>query len=274
MDYLKDFKELMFLRNMSQKTTDSYVSNLKMVSQFIRKELNEITEHDIRKYLLSKKHLSSSSRMAVINAFKAFYKLVMGRGFDHAILPRPKVEQKQPDILSTDEISMMLKRCANIKHKAIIALMYSCALRVGEVVNLKVKDIDSSNQKINIKNGKGKIDRVVMLDEKLLYVLREYYQVYKTKEYLFEGNKGGKYSDRSIQSIIKKTVKACGIEKNISSHSMRHSCLTQLVKDGVDLRSVQKLAGHKNINTTAGYIKMVDADVLGIVSPLSKINIL
>jgi integrase/recombinase XerD len=273
MDYIQDYKDLMQLRNMSEKTTSNYLGVFKQVCSFAKKEVQEITEMDIRKYLLSKKSLSSSSKMNTINAFKSFYSLVLEKKFDHHILPRPKVEQKQPDILSVEEVSNMLKAVTNLKHKAIIALMYSCALRVGEVINLKIVDIDSKNNKINIRNGKGKIDRIVMLDHSLLKLLRDYYAIYKTSVYVFEGTTGGKYSDRSIQNIIKSATKSCGINKNISTHSMRHSCLTQLVKDGVDLRSVQKLAGHKNINTTANYIKLVDSDVLGIASPLSKIDL-
>jgi site-specific recombinase XerD len=149
--------------------------------------------------------------------------------------------------------------------------MYSCALRVSEVVDLKIKDIDAKNNKINIRNGKGKVDRITMLDNNLLEILRKYFCEYKVKEYLFEGAKGEKYSVKSVQNIIKKAAMSFG--KNISSHSMRHSCLTQLIKNGVDLRSVQKLAGHKNINTTANYIKIIDADITSIESPLTAIHL-
>jgi len=151
--------------------------------------------------------------------------------------------------------------------------MYSCALRVSEVINLKIVDIDSTNKKINIRSSKGKIDRVVMLDEKLLDMLRTYWMEYQTKEYVFEGSKGGKYSANSIQNIVKSKAKKAGINKKISSHSLRHSCLTQLIKNGVDLRRVQKIAGHKNINTTANYIKIVDSDIIDTVSPISAIMI-
>lgn len=271
MDIIQEYKDLMFLKNMSPKTIDNYISVMNAVVKFCKKNAEDVSELDIRKYLLSKKEYSSSSRMNTINAFKSFYSVVLNKKFDHHVLPRPKVEQKQPDILSVEEVSAILSSVSNLKHRAILALMYSCALRVGEVINLKITDIDSKNNRINIRDGKGKVDRIVMLDETLLIMLREYYSKYKTSVYVFEGTTGGKYSDRSIQSILKSAVKRCGISKNISTHSMRHSCLTQLVKDGVDLRSVQKLAGHKNINTTANYIKMVDADVLNIKSPLSKV---
>lgn len=263
----------MFLKNFSSNTIDMYNSTVINVSKKINKQPSEITEMDLRDYLLSNKTYSSSTRMAIINAFKCYYRLVFDRDFNNKILPRPKVEQKQPDILSVEEIQMSIDSIQNLKHKAIFSLMYSCAMRVGEVCNLKLKDLDTKNNKIIIKNGKGKIDRIVMLDHSLLKLLREYWSAYKTSEYLFEGAKGGRYSEKSIQTLVKTAVNKVGIKKKISSHSLRHSCLTQLIKDGTDLRTVQKIAGHKNINTTAGYIKIIDSDILETVSPISKIKV-
>lgn len=273
METMKNFNELMFLKNFSEKTVKMYNTTVLYVSEKIGKQPSDITEYDLRAYLLENKKYSSSTRMAIINSFKCYYRLVFDKDFDNKILPRPKVEQKQPDILSIEEVQSSIDSIQNLKHKAIFSLMYSCAMRVGEVCNLKVKDLDTKNDKIIIKNGKGKIDRIVMLDHSLLKLLREYWIVYKTSEYLFEGSKGGRYSEKSIQTLVKCAVTKVGIKKKISSHSLRHSCLTQLIKDGTDLRTVQKIAGHKNINTTAGYIKIMDSDVLGTISPLSKIKL-
>tara|TARA_R110000868_G_C10947944_1_gene767562 strand:+ start:57 stop:878 length:822 start_codon:yes stop_codon:yes gene_type:complete len=273
MNKIQDFKELMFLKNFSEKTIKAYASSVSGVAISIAKQPEDITEEDIREFLLKNKSHSASTRLFIINAFKSFYRLCIDKDFNHKILPRPKGEQKQPDILSVEEIQKMISNSTNLKHKSIIALMYSCALRVGEATNLKVKDIDAKNNRIVIKNGKGKIDRIVMLDESLLRLLREYWGVYKTSEYLFEGATGGKYSDKSIQTLVKAAASKNKINKNISSHSLRHSCITQMIKDGVDLRTVQKIAGHKNINTTAGYIRIYDVDIINTVSPLSKISI-
>jgi site-specific recombinase XerD len=270
---LKNFNELLFLKNFSAKTIKTYNSAILNVSERIEKNPNEISEMDLREYILCHDKYSSSTRMGIINAFKCYYRLCLDKEFDHKILPRPKVEQKHPDILSVSEIQSVIDITKNIKHKAIISLMYSCAMRVGEVTNLKIKDLDTKNDRIIIKNGKGKIDRVVMLDKSLLNFLRKYWLSYQTKEYLFEGAKGLKYSEKSIQTLVKSAVNKAGIKKKISSHSMRHSCLTQMIKDGIDLRTVQKIAGHKNINTTANYIQLVDSDILGTVSPLSKIKL-
>jgi integrase/recombinase XerD len=275
MENLEIFKQKLLLKNMSERTIMAYVSVLNLTAKRLNLEINSITESDLVGYIISgkKRKMSSSTQMMVINAFKAYFKEVYGKKFDHDILPRPKVEQKQPDILSVEEIQSVINSISNIKHKSIVALMYSAALRVSEAINLKIKDIDSKNNKINIKNSKGKIDRVVMLDDSILKLLREYWGQYRTNEYIFEGARGSKYSTTSVQNIVKRAVKNIGIHKKISSHSLRHSCLTQLIKNGVDLRTVQKIAGHKNINTTAGYIKIIDSDILKTDSPIKLINL-
>lgn len=277
MDNFDLFKERLLLRNMSDRTIDSYVKTIELVSKRTGIEIDLIDEGVLKDYIIDckkkKRKLSSSSQMAVINSFKAYFREVHEAEFNHKILPRPKVEQKQPDILSLEEIESVIKSIENIKHKSIVILMYSCGLRVSELISLKIIDIDSKNHKINIRNSKGKIDRIVMLDEFVLKTLREYWSLYKTNKYLFEGQKGDKYSVTSVQNIVKKTVKKLGINKRISSHSLRHSCLTQLIKNGVDLRTVQKIAGHKNINTTAGYIKIIDSDILNTKSPIQLLDL-
>lgn len=167
----------------------------------------------------------------------------------------------------------MITRTDNIKHKSIIALMYSTGMRANEVCSVKINDIDSNSGLIRIRQAKGMKDRVAMLDDSLLKILRFYFTEYKPVGYLFNGAKGDRYSVRSIQKIITNAAAKCKIRKRISSHSMRHSCFTQLIKDGVDIRHIQKLAGHKNINTTARYLQINDLDVLAIKSPLSNLDL-
>ncbi len=275
MSNLELYKEKLLLKNLSSSTIRNYCSQIILTSKKLNKEIDLIDETDLKKIILSsqKRNISSSTQMSIINAFKSYFREIHNRDFNYFILPRPKVEQKQPDILSVEEMQKIISSVNNLKHKTIICLMYSAGLRVSEVINLKIKDIDSKNNKINIKNSKGKVDRIVMLDNSILELLKEYWSVYKTKNYLFEGQKGDIYSTKSIQTFVKKSAENAGINKKISSHSLRHSCFTQLIKNGVDIRSVQKLAGHKNINTTANYIKIIDSDVLEIVSSINSVKI-
>jgi len=275
MNNLDLFRQKLLLRNLSDSTIKSYCNQIILSSKLLNKEIDLINENDLITIIIKtkKRSISTSTQMAIINAFKSYFKEIHNRKFNHDILPRPKVEQKQPDILSIEEFQSMINSISNLKHKTILCLMYSAGFRVSEIINLKIKDIDSDNKKINIRNGKGKIDRIVMLDDSILSLMRKYWDSYKTKTYLFEGAKGDIYSSKSIQSIVKKAALSIGLTKKISSHSLRHSCFTQLIKNGVDLRTVQKLAGHKNINTTANYVKIIDNDILCTSSPIKDIKI-
>jgi len=140
MNKIQDFKELMFLKNFSEKTIKAYASIVSNTAFKIGKFPEDITEENIREFMLKNKSYSASTRLFIINAFKSFYRLSLDKEFNHKILPRPKGEQKQPDILSVEEIQKIITNSTNLKHKAIIAIMYSCALRVGEATNLKIKD--------------------------------------------------------------------------------------------------------------------------------------
>jgi site-specific recombinase XerD len=275
MEKLELFKENLLLKNLSKSTIKSYCSQILLVSKILKKDIDLIDEYDLRKLIISGngRNLSSSTQMSIINSFKSYFKEIKGQKFNHEILPRPKISQKQPDILSIEEFQKIVDSISNIKHKTAVCLMYSAGLRVSEAVNLKIKDIDSKNNKINIRCAKGKIDRIVMLDDSILELMRKYWDTYKTKTYLFEGAKGDIYSIKSIQNIVQNAVKKIGIDKKISSHSLRHSCFTQLIKNGTDLRTVQKIAGHKNINTTANYINLIDNDILDTISPINYIKL-
>ena len=275
MKNIDTYKRYLLLRNLSKKTIKSYTANIVTVSNRIGIEPSEITEHDLVSYLVSEneRNLSTSSQMLLINSFKSFFKIIHKRELDSDILPRPKVEQKQPDILSEEEVQILINATVNVKHKTIFILMYSGALRVSEVINMKISDIDSRNNKINIRCAKGRIDRFIPLSDKLLLALKNYWKIYKTSKYLFEGITGGKYSVGSIQTAVKSNIKKTSINKSISTHSFRHSSITHMIKNGANIRVVQKIAGHKNINTTANYVKIYDTDVMDVESPLLNIEI-
>lgn len=175
-----------------------------------------------------------------------------------------------PNVLTTEEIKRIINTIINIKHRAIISTTYSCGLRISEVVNLKLKDIDSSAMTVKIVSAKGKNDRLVMLSEKLLFVLREYYAKCKPKEYLFEGQNGEKYSPRSIQQIFNNAVKKVGIKKKVTVHTLRHSFASHLLDNGTDIRFIQELLGHKHLSTTQIYTHINPVSVKKIKSPFDS----
>src|SRR5690606_16105509 len=156
------------------------------------------------------------------------------------LLPK-RSEQKLPKFFSKEEVRQILAATDNIKHKAMLMTIYSCGLRLSELLNLHIKDVRSSDQIVRINQSKGNKDRIVSLPDKLLHLLREYYQVYKPTEYLFEGDKGGRYSERSVQLVLKKALAKGKINTEGSVHTLRHSYATHLIQAGTDIRIVQEL---------------------------------
>jgi len=178
-----------------------------------------------------------------------------------------------PTVLSQADISKILEVTKNLKHKTILLLIYSAGLRLGELINLEIGDIDSESMKIHVKQGKGKKDRYIMLSENVLKILREYYQIYKPKEYIIEGLKGGKYSPQSVQSVFKMAIKKAGIKKKATVHTLRHSFATHLLDDGTDIRYIQELLGHKRLETTQIYTHVSSYSINKIKSPADKLKI-
>ena len=146
-----------------------------------------------------------------------------------------------PSILSAHEISRLIKVTSNLKHKTILLLIYSGGLRLGELLNLKIADIDSQVMKIHVRQAKGKKDRYIMLSKKTLSLLRGYYKTYKPHDYLIEGQKGGKYSPKSVQNVFKSAVKKAGIKKKVTVHSLRHSFATHLLDEGTDIQVYSRI---------------------------------
>ena len=176
------------------------------------------------------------------------YKYGLDRKYDKVSFKRPKPEKKLPRVIDGEFIKERLFKIENIKHKSILTLTYSVGLRVSEVVNLKIEDIDSKRMLIHIKNAKGRKDRVVPLSQTVLQLLREYWKEYKPKDYLFNGQNSIQYSIQSCQKIYKKYI-----DKKSSIHTLRHSSFTNLLENGTDLRIIQKLAGHSSSKTTEIY---------------------
>jgi site-specific recombinase XerD len=216
---------------------------------------------DFQSYLDNYKFTSVSQQNQVINAIRFLYKFGLDKKYDKVSFKRPKSEKKLPKVVDGEFIKSQLYKIENIKHRAILTLTFSVGLRVSEIVNLKIENIDSKRMLIHIKNAKGRKDRIVPLSEKVLILLREYFTQYKPKEYLFNGQSSTQYSIGSCQAIYKKYIDPTG-----HIHTLRHSCFTNLLENGTDLRIIQKIAGHSNVKTTEIYTH-VSSQVL------SKVNL-
>jgi len=265
----------MRLRNYSPKTIKAYQSWIRDLAQYCSPcDLRELTSSGIRNYLLhliQDNSLAASSVNQVVNALRFLYVELYKMPFSIQDIPRPKKERKLPDIITQGEVIRILDTVTNLKHRTILMLIYSAGLRVGEAVRLKVNDIDSQRNLIHIRGAKGKKDRYTVLSRVLLEKLREYYKVYKPREYLFEGGNGRIHlAERSVQNVFKRAVKIAGIKKQITVHTLRHSFATHLLESGTDLRYIQEILGHASSRTTEIYTH-VSKQILGkIVSPLDQ----
>jgi site-specific recombinase XerD len=275
-ELIKKYTEKLKIENYSEQTIRNYLSAIKLFTEYINKQkLKEVTDKEIQDYLFYckiEKKYSYSSMKQVIAAISYLYKKVFNKNIPEALKIELRKPSTLPTVLSTKEISKILSVTKNLKHKTILLLIYSGGLRLGELLNLKISDVDSESMKIHIRQGKGKNDRYIMLSENVLQLLREYYKIYKPKEFIIEGQKGGMYSPKSVQSVFKTSLDKANIKKKATVHSLRHSFATHLLDDGTDIRYIQELLGHKRLETTQIYTHVSSYSINKIKSPADKLD--
>lgn len=273
--YIEMYSNDLKLKNYSQNTIDNYCSQVKCFLEYfnsVATKPSEISEAKIKSWLLLAK--SINGRKHRISAVKLFYQYTGKQPLKFKHIEYPRSEKKLPIVLSQQEIQAMFTACENTKHKVILALLYSCGLRVSELINLRWCNIDRSRMIINIINAKGGKDRQVMLDASLLPLLEKYYYQYKSKEYVLNGQGSAQYSDRSVGEVIKQLAAKAGIKnKRVYTHLMRHCSFTHMVENGIDINLIQKLAGHSNVKTTMIYTHISHNLISSIQSPISNIRI-
>jgi site-specific recombinase XerD len=225
------------------------------------------------RYLVNERNISGSYQNQSINSIKFYFERVMGGQRKVYTIDRPRKEKFLPEVLSEEEVVMILNSTENLKHKAMLITIYSAGLRVSEFINLKIKDIDSNRMQIRVEQGKGKKDRYTLLGKKTLEILRKYVAEYKPIVWLFEGTKGEQYSRRTINEILKKSVDKTNIKKRITVHTLRHSFATHLLEAGTDIRYIQSLLGHSSGKTTEIYTHITTKGFDQIISPLDKLEI-
>lgn len=252
----EEFYRKLELRKYSFNTAKTYITLFEVYINYYRgSELMALDENDVRNYLqyLVQQGRSDSYINQSVNSIKFYYEVVKEMPNRFYAIERPRKREKLPRVLSKEEILDMIKCTYNIKHRCIISLLYSAGLRRGELLNLKVTDIDSKRMLIRVDGGKGRKDRFTLLGETMLQDLRSYFLKYRPNEYLFEGANGGKYSARSVAVIVKRAGKYSKIRKPVTPHILRHSFATHLLEQGTDLRYIQSLLGHNSSRTTEIY---------------------
>ncbi len=272
---LAKFTEYLLVLRYSRNTIENYKN---VLFRFFKDNLPltpaEIDEGIISKYIfrkISEKSFSASSHKMLYSALKLYFDLIYNRKLNPKLIKIRRKGFSLPVVLSESEVVKLIESAVNIKHKCIIACIYAGGLRISELINLQIMDIDSRRKVINIKHAKGNKDRVVPLSAHLLKLLRKYYIEYKPVKYLFNGQGSDKYSERSVQQVIKNAALAAKIKKKISPQTLRHSFATHLLENGTDIHFIQSLLGHKNISTTAIYTHITKVQQNKLKSPLDII---
>jgi site-specific recombinase XerD len=256
----------------SQSTIQTYTI---FVADFInfhtKTPLEELTNRDVELFIETvfiERNYSVSSQRQFISALKIFTVFYPQIKINNLSLERPKKSRTLPSVLSQEEVLRIIQYTQNIKHRAILTLLYSCGLRIGELINLKLADFHVERKQLIVKKGKGRKDRYVSLADSFLPLLSNYYLSYKPTIYFVEGQNGGKYSAESIRSFLRKSCKKAGIRKLVTPHTLRHSYATHLLENGVDLRYIQTLLGHSKPETTMIYTHVQRKDLMEIQNPL------
>ncbi len=259
------------LKRYANSTVKTYVTFFELFINYHNdKELQEIDEADVRTFLqhLVQKKYSNSYINQAINAIKFYYEAVLGMPNRFYEIERPRKESKLPTVISKEEILSIIENTNNIKHRCIIQLLYGSGLRRGELLNLKLSDIDSKRMLVRVENSKGNKDRLTLLSKTALNDLRRYYTKYEPKVYLSEGKNGNKYSGVSVLKIVKTAAEKAKIRIVVTPHVLRHSFATHLLESGTDIRQIQVLLGHGSTKTTEIYTHVATNTFESIKNPL------
>ena len=261
-------------RNYSQRSIHTYLHMLRSLENYFDTSIDQISIDQIKDFLqhsIENRNVSVSYINQVISAVKLLQKDVLGKEWDTIRIKRPRRIRKLPVVLSKEEVRSMIETTRNLKHRAILALIYSAGLRISELTSLYPSDIDSDRKQIKIK-GKGNKYRYTLLSENTLDMLRVYWRAYRPVRFLFEGyRKGQPISKETIRKIFKNACVNTNIHKPVSVHSLRHSFATHLLESGVNLKIIQSLLGHSSLRTTSIYLHVTRFDPASIKSPFDEI---
>ncbi len=271
------YTDILISQRYSYNTIKNYTQGFgRFLKYFGEIPIKESKAEDVNKYLayVGKSNVSDSFINNEVNAIKFYYeKVVFLPDFQIERIKRPRKNQKLPVILSISEVDKMMRSTENTKHLAILYTLYGGGMRLGEVLNLKIDDVYWDRDQIHVKSAKGKKDRYVMLSQELKNLLIIYFDQYKPKYFLFEGQiKDTPYSPKSVQNIVKQAANQAGITKKVTPHTLRHCFATHLMDGGVGIRYIQELLGHKDIKTTLIYTHITTDNATRIISPLDKLK--
>ena len=255
------FEQEMKRRQFSVQTIHNYSSCLKnFFGQSVKDHPKNINESDIRTFL--GKFNESNTQRVYHSAIKKFYEICLGQKEKFKYIPYCRINRRYPIILSQSETQKLFDACDNIKHKAIMYVAYATGVRVSELLNIRLCNIDRANMVIHIMHGKGAKQRQVTMKPELLKIIETYWRVYRTKEYLFEGQNKGQYSAGSINQFLNKYALKAGIKKKVHIHLLRHLYATHSLEAGENLYVTQKVLGHSSPKTTADFYYHISPHII------------
>lgn len=261
----------------SPKTSGTYLSMLELFFKyFSNKQPGEISKKEITLFIqdfVIANRYSSSFQNQMISAIKYFYALSGFRDVDIQLFERPRRGRALPKVFSKEEVKRILNATRNNKHKLLLWLIYSCGLRRSEVTNILLTDLDRDRGILHVREGKGKVDRVVPVSDKVWEKIDEYTGGFCPKKYLFEGQDGGRYSVESVYQVFKQALNKAGIKKEVGVHCLRHSYATHLHETGLDIRYIQELLGHKSTKTTEIYTHVSRRNLVAVRSPIEDMDV-
>ncbi len=267
----KYLKKLVYLKY-SKATILTYMYFFRLFDIHFKEKIDQLTQEEVEDFLLftsKQRNYVSSTTNQMINAINFYYTQVIQDERIPFFLRRAKKMPTLPKVLTKQEVRLVLSRTLNLKHRLILSLIYSAGLRVGEVLKLKIKDVDFERCTLNITASKNNKSRTTIFSRNLVTDLKKYLSVYRPNVFLFEGFYQRPYSATSVRSILKKSLKKAHIKQTgITVHTLRHSFATHLLESGVNLRYIQKLLGHSNISTTQIYTHVTTQKLIDITNPL------
>ncbi len=270
MEFEKKLETELKLRGFSENTINSYIFYNKKFLEFCRKEPLEVREDDVKKFIAHKISEGANPKTIVLiqSALRFFYDEILKKGIVN--LKPPKIYKSLPTVLTKEEVKNLIDSAKNKKHKLIVKLLYSSGLRLSELINLKVGDLELDEKIGWVRKGKGSKDRMFIISSKLAEELKEYLKDKKNSDFVFSG-RDGKMSERNVQKIIKNLAKKAGIKKRISPHTLRHSFATHLLEAGESIRKIQELLGHSNLSTTQIYTHVSIEELKKVKNPLDEL---
>jgi site-specific recombinase XerD len=269
---LHAYKSYLSGLRLSESSISTYSVFIVDFLKFIQgRPMETVNDTDVRLFIeqqVKRKQYSISTHRQLVSAIKHFGALFIESAIEIENIRRPYKSSYLPVVLSKEEVIEILRVTRNLKHRATLALLYSSGLRIGEVISLELSSMDVDRRQIFVRNGKGRKDRVVVMAESFVLLLKNYFMTYRPQKYFIEGQKGGMYDPGSVRSFLRKSCKIAGITKRVTPHTLRHSYATHLIEDGVGLRYVQDLLGHAKPETTMIYTHVAKKDLMNIRSPL------